>query len=128
MKKILLTALCAVLAGCASSDEPPYEIQSQQFYDKVDDSNRKIFAYVMSVVPTRKNVFNIDKPMSRREMKRFAEQTSFDESRALKLQLEDDAAKALKKELESRQYCDEDYKIDEVLWRDFSVQLRGYCL
>ena len=34
----------ALLAGCASSNEPPFEINNKQFYEKQDAQGNKLFA------------------------------------------------------------------------------------
>ncbi|HCV04939.1 hypothetical protein E5N72_03695 [Pseudoalteromonas sp. MEBiC 03607] len=128
MKKIAWLLL-ALLAGCASQEEaPPFEINNKQFYEKNDDQGNKIFAYVVSVKAQGRRPINLDKPMTRSQFKDFAEQEVFEESSNLKLMLEDQAVELLNEELKARQYCDDKHIIDEVLWRDLSVQLRGRCL
>ena len=128
MKKIAWL-LVALLAGCASQEEaPPFEINNKQFYEKHDDQGNKIFAYVVSVKAQSRRPINLDKPMTRSQFKDFAEQEVFEESSNLKLMLEDQAVELLNEELKERQYCDDKHVIDEVLWRDLSVQLRGRCL
>lgn len=128
MKKIAWL-LVALLAGCASQEEaPPFEINNKQFYEKNDDQGNKIFAYVVSVKAQGRRPINLDKPMTHSQFKDFAEQEVFEESSNLKLMLEDQAVELLNEELKERQYCDEKHVIDEVLWRDLSVQLRGRCL
>ncbi|WP_105213389.1 hypothetical protein [Pseudoalteromonas sp. T1lg22] len=130
MKSALpLLLFTALLLGCSSApDERQYEIHSQDFYAKLDDQGRKIFAYVMTVKASKRAALDLNKPISRKQMKTYIEREHFDESRVLKLQLEDEAAAALKKELKERDYCPDAYEINQVLWRDFSVQLRGVCL
>ncbi len=128
MKKIAWL-LVVLLAGCASQEEvPPFEINNKQFYEKHDDQGNKIFAYVVSVKAQSRRPINLDKPMTRSQFKDFAEQEVFEESSNLKLMLEDQAVELLNEELKERQYCDDKHVIDEVLWRDLSVQLRGRCL
>lgn len=128
MKKIAWLLL-ALLAGCASQEEaPPFEINNKQFYEKNDDQGNKIFAYVVSVKAQGRRPINLDRPMTRSQFKDFAEQEVFEESSNLKLMLEDQAVELLNEELKARQYCDDKHIIDEVLWRDLSVQLRGRCL
>ncbi|MFY8274020.1 hypothetical protein AAEU32_07840 [Pseudoalteromonas sp. SSDWG2] len=127
-KKLSTLFLLSALVACSSSpDEKPYEVVSQQFYEKTNEQGQKLFAYVMAVKANKRTNLNMDKPVSRSQLKSYLEQEHFDESPALKLQLEDEAAAALKKELKARNYCPQEYDINEVLWRDFSVQLRGQC-
>jgi hypothetical protein len=131
MKKCVL-ALMVLLAGCASNDEPPFEINNKQFHEKQDDQGNKLFAYVVSVKAKHRENFNLDrgpnKRPSRGEVKQYIEQEHFQESSVLKLQLEDQAVELLNEELKERQYCDNKHEVSEVLWRDLSVQLRGRCL
>lgn len=128
MKKyawILLVLLC----GCASqNDEPPFEINNKQLHTKLDEQGKKIFAYVVSVKANSRKSLNLDRPLTRSEFKNFAEQEYFEESNSLKLELEDQAVELLQQELKTTQYCKGKYEINNVVWRDLSVQLRGYCL
>ncbi|HEA15543.1 hypothetical protein LCGC14_1895770 [marine sediment metagenome] len=128
MKKyawILLVLLC----GCASqTDEPPFEINNKQLHTKLDDQGNKIFAYVVSVKANSRKSLNLDRPLTRSEFKNFAEQEYFEESNSLKLELEDQAVELLQQELKTMQYCNDKYEINDVVWRDLSVKLRGRCL
>ena len=131
MKKCVL-ALMVLLAGCASNDEPPFEINNKQFHEKQDDQGNKVFAYVVSVKAKHRENFNLDrgsnKRPSRGEVKQNIEKEHFEESSILKLQLEDQAVELLNQELKDRKYCDNKHEVNDVLWRDLSVQLRGRCL
>ncbi|MBH0026042.1 hypothetical protein I6F53_03500 [Pseudoalteromonas sp. SWN29] len=131
MKKCVL-ALMVLLAGCASNDSPPFEINNKQFHERQDEQGNKLFAYVVSVKAKNRENFNLDRGPnnrpSRGEVKQYIEQEHFEESSVLKLQLEDQAVELLNQELKERQYCDNKHEVSEVLWRDLSVQLRGRCL
>jgi len=131
MKKCVL-ALMVLLAGCASNDEPPFEINNKQFHEKQDEQGNKLFAYVVSVKAKHRENFNLDRGPnnrpSRGEVKQYIEQEHFEESSILKLQLEDQAVELLNQELKDRKYCDNKHEVNDVLWRDLSVQLRGRCL
>lgn len=131
MKKCVL-ALMVLLAGCASNDEPPFEINNKQFHEKQDEQGNKLFAYVVSVKAKHRENFNLDRGPnnrpSRGEVKQYIEQEHFEESSILKLQLEDQAVELLNQELKERKYCDNKHEVNDVLWRDLSVQLRGRCL
>jgi uncharacterized lipoprotein YmbA len=128
MKKYALV-LMVLLTGCASStDEQPYEINQKQFHEKRDENGNKLFAYVVSVKAKRRQNINSDKKLTRNDVKRFAQQEHFEESSILKLRLEDQAVEFLNQELKARNYCQGKHEINDVLWRDLSVQLRGRCL
>ncbi|MGO2131232.1 MAG: hypothetical protein ACTH4U_21135 [Pseudoalteromonas prydzensis] len=121
--------LLVLLGGCASqTDEPPFEINNKQLHTKLDDQGNKIFAYVVSVKANSRKSLNLDRPLTRSEFKNFAEQEYFEESNSLKLELEDQAVELLQQELKTTQYCNDKYEINDVVWRDLSVKLRGRCL
>jgi tricorn protease-like protein len=131
MKKYAFVIL-VLLSGCATNDEPPFEIKNKQFHENIDEQGNKVFAYVVSVktkmrekLPTGNDRGN---GPSRSDVKRYTEQEYFEESSVLKLELEDQAVALLNTELKERRYCENDHEINEVLWRDLSVQLRGRCL
>jgi len=131
MKKCVL-ALMVLLAGCSSIDEPPFEINNKQFHEKQDEQGNKLFAYVVSVKAKNRENFNLDRGPnnrpSRGEVKQYIEQEHFEESSVLKLELEDQAVELLNQELKERKYCDNKHEVNDVIWRDLSVQLRGRCL
>jgi hypothetical protein len=121
--------LVLFLFGCVSPQQDmPFEINNKQLYKKLDEQGNKIFAYVVSVKANSRKSRNVDRPLTRSEFKKFAEQEYFEESNSLKLELENQAVTMLKNELEQQQYCPDQYEIDDVVWRDLSVQLRGRCL
>lgn len=134
MKKSICV-LALLLAGCASNEEPPFEINNKQFYENLDEQGNKIFAYVVSVKAKHRSNINLNgegrggknRP-SRSDVKRYIEQEHFEDSSVLKLQLEDQAVSFLNQELSENSYCENKHEISEVLWRDLSVQLRGRCL
>ena len=131
MKKSFF-ALVVLLSGCASNEEPPFEINNKQFFEKQDEQGNNVFAYVVSVKAKHRENFNLDRGRnnrpSRSEVKEYIEQEHFEESSVLKLKLEDRAVELLKQELTTREYCANNHEITDVLWRDLSVQLRGRCL
>lgn len=131
-KSICILAL--LLAGCASNEAPPYEINNKQFYENVDEQGNKIFAYVVSVKAEHRSNINLnnggrgEKRPSRSDVKRYIEQEYFEDSSVLKLKLEDEAVRFLNETLSENNYCENKHEITQVLWRDLSVQLRGRCL
>ncbi|MGO2010334.1 MAG: hypothetical protein ACTH7Q_09855 [Pseudoalteromonas sp.] len=128
MKKYAWLFIVLLSACSSSNDEPPYEINTKQFHQKLDEQGNKVFAYVVSVKANSRKSLNSNRPLTRSEFKSFAEHEYFEESSSLKLQLEDEAVRLLQSELEERDYCGNNYEINEVLWRELSVQLRGECL
>ena len=131
MKKRVLVFML-LLGGCASVSEPSFEINNKQFHEKQDEQGNKLFAYVVSVKAKNRENLNLDRGAknrpSRGDVKQYIEQEHFEESSVLKLQLEDQAVELLNQALKERKYCANKHEINDVLWRDLSVQLRGRCL
>ncbi|MDW7550267.1 hypothetical protein HUZ36_08545 [Pseudoalteromonas sp. McH1-7] len=119
----------STLAGCASkSDEPVLVIEKQSLHKRQSASGEQEFAFIVTVEATPRMELDSSKPVSRRELKRFAEFERIEDSPALKLKLEEQAVALLKPALASERYCGAGYKITDVYWRQRSVQLRGQCL
>ncbi|RZM80229.1 hypothetical protein C3B51_12785 [Pseudoalteromonas rubra] len=124
----LLIGGTLLLSACSSMpDAPVLAVESQQLHQRVNGKGQDEFAFVVTVKATPQMKLDTSKPVSRRELKRFAEQQRVEDSSELKLQLEDEAVVRLKKALKEARYCESGYKIERVFWRDRSVQLRGIC-
>ncbi|WP_125720975.1 hypothetical protein [Pseudoalteromonas rubra] len=124
----LLIGGTLLLSACSSKpDVPVLAVESQQLHQRVNGKGQDEFAFVVTVKATPQMKLDTSKPVSRRELKRFAEQQRVEDSSELKLQLEDEAVVRLKKALKEARYCESGYKIERVFWRDRSVQLRGIC-
>ncbi|WP_440055093.1 hypothetical protein ACSLBF_02740 [Pseudoalteromonas sp. T1lg65] len=120
--------LCS-LSGCASNSEPdPLIIEKQTLHTRVNDNGASEFAFIVTVEATPRFQLSSQRAPTRKEIRKFAEQERVEDTPALKLQLEDRAVAELKKELMAAQYCTAGYRIDEVFWKERSVQLRGECL
>ncbi|WP_242441780.1 hypothetical protein [Pseudoalteromonas piscicida] len=119
----------ATLAGCASkSDEPVLVIEKQSLHKRLAPNGEQEFAFIVTVEATPRMELDSSKPMSRRDLKRFAEFERIEDSPALKLKLEEQAVALLKPALTEADYCGSGHKITDVYWRQRSVQLRGKCL
>ncbi len=126
---VLMSVSMLLMTGCQGSpDGPPYEILSNKLHTRLDEQGIKLFAYVVSVKASGGGTFKPGETMSRSEARRMLREERFEDSRVLKLQLEEQAVEMLKHALKTEHYCPASYRIDEVLWRDLSVQLRGRCL
>ncbi|CCQ11462.1 putative orphan protein; putative signal peptide [Pseudoalteromonas luteoviolacea B = ATCC 29581] len=124
--------LAITLSGCASRPEPEkYEIESEKFYQRGVDGGRTEFVFIVTVVDQHQAKPALgpsqSEAMTRKEMQKMQEIERFEDSPALKIKLEDEAVKRLKKALLDRQVCRQGHTIDQVFWRDRSVQLRGGC-
>ncbi|MCF6436044.1 MULTISPECIES: hypothetical protein [Pseudoalteromonas] len=128
--RLLLSSLCfIVLAGCASAPEPvEFQIAEQTLHTKQSESGDLLFVYIVTVEPTPIMKVSSHKPMSRTELKKYAEHQRVEDSPELKLQLEERAVQLLDTALAQRNYCQTGHKVNRVYWRQRSVQLRGMCL
>ncbi|ALU45034.1 hypothetical protein [Pseudoalteromonas rubra] len=124
----LLLGTVLLLSACSSKPEGPLlEVESQQLHQRVNAKGQDEFAFVVTVKATPQMNLDTSKPVSRRDLKRFADQQRVEDSSEMKLKLEDEAVVRLKKALSDARYCESGYKIEQVFWRDRSVQLRGIC-
>ena len=126
---MLSLILCLILTGCSSSPEPfQFVIEKQNLHTKKSAGGVEIFAFVVTVEGSPLMEVDRSKPMSKRELKRFAAYQRIEDSPELKLALEDLAVERLQGALTEQEYCLNGYQIDEVFWRQRSVQLRCFCL
>lgn len=117
-----------MLAGCSSApDTPKLEIEKQVLHTKVSESGQQLFVYIVTVEPTPIMVLDASKRLSRSDLKAYAKHQRVEDSPELKLQLEERAVELLKVELANKNYCQEGHTINQVYWRQRSVQLRGMC-
>ena len=130
MIRIMITA-CAVLllGGCAKSAAEPeeYEIINQQLRTKKAENGDKLFSYLVTVKAGSQSLINKQRQLTKSEMRKLFKKENFLDSSSLKLDLEDKAAVELDKALKKDRYCSDNYKIEEVKWRDYSVRLSGRC-
>jgi hypothetical protein len=127
--RCILIFLALLIASCSSVPEvPEFIIEKQTLHTKRAETGKIVFVFILKV--KSKPVMQIDstKPMSKRELKQFAQYQRIEDSPELKLALEDLAVEKLKVKLVDQSHCQSGHKIDEVYWRKTSVQLRGYCL
>ncbi|NOU52043.1 hypothetical protein HG263_16040 [Pseudoalteromonas sp. JBTF-M23] len=130
-KKISLSLLGAcfvLLMGCSSASKTPVlEIEKQVLHTKVSDSGQQLFVYIVTVEPTPVMVLDTSRPLSRSDLKAYAKHQRVEDSPELKLLLEERAVELLKTALADENYCSAGHKINQVYWRQRSVQLRGAC-
>jgi hypothetical protein len=117
-----------LVLGCGHTPTPSYKIEKQVLHTKKSEQGSELFAFIVTVLPTPMMKIDGRKAMTRGELKRFSEYERLEDSPELKLALEDDAITLLEKKLEEDAYCQLGYKVNQVFWRQRSVQLRGECL
>ncbi|MFC0117936.1 hypothetical protein [Pseudoalteromonas xiamenensis] len=128
VKNIPLFLITLILSACAAKPEAPkYQIENEKFYQRGVDGGRTEFVFIVTVAATPAFTFANGQPSNQREMRAFIEHERVEDSPALKIELEEEAVRRLKHTLQDRQICRQGHKIDQVFWRDRSVQLRGGC-
>lgn len=117
-----------MLAACSSKPEPPkLEIEKQTLHTKMSESGQQLFVYIVTVKPTPIMVLDTRKPLSRSDLKAYAKHQRIEDSPELKLMLEERAVILLNNALAEKNYCVDGHKVNQVFWRQRSVQLRGMC-
>jgi len=133
-KHVSLTVLSIsfLLSACASNTPPI--MTDEKFDSRVTDKGQTEFVYGISWKdtsqasllrdgreeiqrPKEKNRFSVETP------DRFAMQAN----NQTKLDLEDQAAEALKARLSKEKLCAKGYEISNVIWKADSIRLLGYC-
>lgn len=106
----------------------------EKFDSRLTDKGQTEFVYGISWQNTSQKSLLRD---GRKEIKRPKIDDDFAQSRPdrlavqankqTKLDLEDQAAKALQQRLKKEQLCTQGYEISDVFWKADSIRLLGYC-
>jgi hypothetical protein len=128
--KVLVISL--VVSACANN-APPI-MTDEKFDSRVTDEGQTEFVYGISWQNTSQESLLRD---GRTEIKRPETDERFLQERPnrmaiqannqTKLDLEDQAAQALKRRLVKEQLCAKGYEISNVIWKADSIRLLGYC-
>jgi|TARA_B110000240_G_C13464951_1_gene438361 hypothetical protein len=107
----------------------------EKFDSRVTDNGQTEFVYGISWQNTSQKSLLRD---GRKEIKRpntddrFSplgyEKLAIQANKQTKLDLEDQAAQALRRRLVKEQLCAKGYEISDVIWKTDSIRLLGYCL
>jgi hypothetical protein len=128
--KILSISL--LVSACASNT--PTIMTDEKFDSRLTDKGQTEFVYGISWQNTSQESLLRD---GRKEIKRPQTDEIFLQERPnrlamqannqTKLDLEDQAAQALKRRLVKEQLCAKGYEISNVIWKAESIRLLGYC-
>jgi hypothetical protein len=131
--KVLIFSLFSLLVSACASNTPPI-MTDEKFDSRVTDVGQTEFVYGISWQNTSQESLLRD---GRTELKRPRTDDLFSKVRPnkiamqannqTKLDLEDQAAKALKRRLVKEQLCAKGYEISNVFWKADSIRLLGYC-
>ena len=123
----------SLLMSACASNTPPI-MTDEKFDSRVTDKGVTEFVYGISWQNTSQASLLRD---GRTEIKRPREKPGFLQENSgrlaiqannqTKLDLEDQAAEALKIRLSKEKLCAKGYEISDVLWKDESIRLLGYC-
>ena len=107
----------------------------EKFDSRVIASGKTEFVYGISWQNTSKESLlrdgrvELERPKSKNQFQQRANsQFDIQANNQTKLDLEDRAAAALKHRLSREQLCKNGYEISDVLWKDSSIRLLGFCL
>jgi len=127
-----MLATSFLLSACASSTPPI--MTDEKFDSRVTEKGVTEFVYGISWQNTSKKSLlrdgrtEIDRP---KEDPRFIQETpdriAMQANNQTKLDLEDQAAEALKKRLSKEQLCAKGYEISNVIWKADNIRLLGFC-
>jgi hypothetical protein len=130
---VLIFSLFSLLVSACASNTPPI-MTDEKFDSRVTDVGQTEFVYGISWQNTSQESLLRD---GRTELKRPRTDDLFSKVRPnkiamqannqTKLDLEDQAAKALKRRLVKEQLCAKGYEISNVFWKADSIRLLGYC-
>jgi len=125
-------ALSLMISACASNTPPI--MTDEKFDSRITTKGVTEFVYGISWQNTSKESLLRD---GRTEIKRPREDQRFKQTspnriamqanNQTKLDLEDQAAEALKKRLSKEQVCAKGYEINKVIWKADSIRLLGHC-
>ncbi|MDK1288909.1 hypothetical protein [Pseudoalteromonas umbrosa] len=128
MSRLFFLLLSTLLVACSSVPKPAFEVEKQTLHKRKNESGQSEFAFVVTVKRTPQMELAKNKPITKKQLEKFSEFKRVEESPELKLALEDKAVSLLQQALKDEAYCLTGYNIDNVYWRQRSVQLRGHCL
>lgn len=107
---------------------------NEKFDSRVTDKGQTEFVYGISWQNTSQESLLRDGRTQIKQPRRddtFArqrpKQLAIQANNQTKLDLEDQAAQALKRKLEKEQLCAKGYEISNVIWKADSIRLLGYC-
>ncbi|MBU3005490.1 hypothetical protein [Paraglaciecola arctica] len=127
------TLVIGILLGGCASNRPPI-MTDEKFDSRVTAEGVTEFVYGISWQNTSKeSLFRDGRTEIERPKKdqRFTQQSpsriAMQANNQTKLDLEDQAAEALKKRLSKEQLCDKGYEISNVIWKADSIRLLGFC-
>lgn len=123
-----------MLSACAGSAPPPI-MTDEKFDSRVTSQGVTEFVYGISWQNTSKESLlrdgrtEIERPRKKdqRVTHESPNRIAMQANNQTKLELEDQAAAALKERLAKEQLCAKGYEINNVFWKADSIRLRGHC-
>lgn len=130
---LMLVVFSLVFTACADSNAPEI-MTDEKFSSRITDQGTTEFVYGITWRNTsqasllRDGRQEINRPTSNKDL--FAERSdrmAIQANNQTKLDLEDQAAAALKLRLVKEQLCAKGYEITDVFWKEESIRLLGFC-
>jgi hypothetical protein len=128
------TTLGFICTACAMGDAVPI-MTDEKFDSRVNLSGNTEFVYAITWQNTSEESLLRNGRLNTNEAKKDAffgdmrsDRLALQANNQTKLDLEDQAALALKQKLNQEKLCVQGYEIDNVIWKNTSIKLLGYCL
>lgn len=129
---LTVLSISFLLSACASNT--PAIMTDEKFDSRITDKGQTEFVYGISWKDTSQASLLRD---GRQEIQRSKDNDRFllekpdrfaiQANNQTKLDLEDQAAEALKARLSKEKLCAKGYEISDVIWKADSIRLLGYC-
>ena len=123
----------SLLVSACASNTPPI-MTNEKFDSRFTEKGQTEFVYGISWQNTsqesllRDGRTEIMRPRNdERLLQKKTNRLAMQANNQTKLDLEDQAAQALKLRLVKEQLCDKGYEISNVIWKADSIRLLGYC-
>ncbi|WP_299078587.1 hypothetical protein [uncultured Paraglaciecola sp.] len=130
---LMLFSIGLLLSACAT-EKPPI-MTDEKFDSRVTSQGKTEFVYGISWHNTSRESLLRDgraEIKSANSLPRLSQhrpnKLTLQADNQTKLELEDQAAQALKLRLAKEQLCQNSYEISDVIWKDDNIRLLGYCL
>ncbi|MGS2720857.1 hypothetical protein [Paraglaciecola aestuariivivens] len=131
VKAILLVMSLSACAG----NQAPEILTDEKFSTRITEQGQTEFVYGLSWKNTsqasllRDGRQEIERPKRDREYFPVKQdRMALQANNQTKLDLEDQAANALKQKLTQQKLCAKGYEITDVLWKEQNIRLLGHCL
>lgn len=133
IKLCLLLSVSSILLGCTSVEKKPIETH-QNLLSRVNQNGTTEYIFTLNwflpqIQPSRRsNGYQGSSRLEAYDRRSSLLIGSANISNEMKLEMEDLAVAKLKNTLKQKELCPKGHSIDEILWQEKSIKLRGQCI